>query len=114
MSDIDREGNYVANELLHKFIAVSNQWFKAEVTADTGIGRTIESYLGIKMNSDKTPDFKGIELKSHRDKRSNNRNVLFTQTRDWDISNLRAGREIAEKYGYLDSRGEGTRFNVMY
>ena len=48
------------------------------------------------------------------DKRSNNRNVLFTQTPDWDISNLRSGREIAEKYGYLDSRGEGTRFNVMY
>lgn len=113
LSDIDREGNYVANELLHKFIAVSNQWFKAEVTADTGIGRTIESYLGIKMNSDKTPDFKGIELKSHRDKRSNNRNVLFTQTPDWDISNLRSGREIAEKYGYLDSRGEKTYRNTV-
>ena len=113
LSDIDREGNYVANELLHKFIAVSNQWFKAEVTADTGIGRTIESYLGIKMNSDRTPDFKGIELKSHRDKRSNNRNVLFTQTPDWDISNLKSGREIAEKYGYLDTRGEKTYRNTV-
>lgn len=38
------------------------------------------------MNSDKTPDYKGIELKSHRDKRSSKKNVLFTQTPDWGIS----------------------------
>ena len=69
--------------------------------ADTGIGRTIESFLGISMNRDRTPDYKGIELKSHREKRSSKKNVLFTQTPDWDISALKSGREIVAKYGYL-------------
>ena len=53
------------------------------------------------MNSDKTPDYNGIELKSHREKRSSKKNVLFTQTPDWDISKLKSGREIVEKYGYM-------------
>lgn len=60
---IYQEGNCVSEELLGRFRAVSDQWFESEVTADTGIGRTIESFLGISMNSDKTPDYKGIELK---------------------------------------------------
>lgn len=70
LKEINKEGNSVSEELLGRFRAVKDQWFESEVTADTGIGRTIESFLGISMNSDKTPDYKGIELKSHRDKRS--------------------------------------------
>lgn len=70
LNAIYNEGNSVSEELLNHFRAVRDQWFEAEVTADTGIGRTIETFLGISMNSDKTPDYKGIELKSHRDKRS--------------------------------------------
>lgn len=98
---INADGNSVAEELLSRFRSVKGQWFESEVTADTGIGRTIESFLGITMNSDKTPDYNGIELKSHREKRSSKKNVLFTQTPDWDISKLKSGREIVEKYGYM-------------
>ena len=94
------EGNVVSEELLARFRSVRGQWFESEVAADTGIGRTIESFLGISMNSDKTPDYKGIELKSHRDKRRSRKNVLFTQTPDWDISSLKSGRQIVERYGY--------------
>lgn len=94
------EGNVVSEELLGRFRSVKGQWFESEVLADTGIGRTIESFLGIGMNSDKTPDYKGIELKSHRDKRRSSKNVLFTQTPDWDISALKSGRQIVDKYGY--------------
>ncbi|MGM9796395.1 MAG: MvaI/BcnI family restriction endonuclease [Parabacteroides sp.] len=83
----------VSDELLHKFRSVSEQWFESEVYADTGIGRTIESFLGIRMNSDQTPDYKGIELKSHREKRSSKKNVLFTQTPDWNLSALKSGKE---------------------
>ncbi len=98
---INEEGNSVSKELLRRFQSVKGQWFESEVTADTGIGRTIESFLGISMNSDKTPDYKGIELKSHREKRSAKKNVIFTQTPDWDISVLKSGREIVDKYGYI-------------
>ena len=110
---INQEGNSVSEELLCRFRAVKGQWFESEVTADTGIGRTIESFLGISMNSDKTPDYKGIELKSHRDKRSSKKNVLFTQTPDWDISKLKSGREIVEKYGYYTDEGKKTYQNTV-
>lgn len=60
------------------------------------------------MNREKTPDYKGIELKSHRDKRSSKKNVLFTQTLDWDISALKSGCEIIAKYGYLTDDGKLT------
>ena len=101
-------GNSVSDELLGKFRSVRGQWFESEVLADTGIGRTIESFLGIKMNSGKTPDYKGIELKSHRDKRISKKNVLFTQTPDWDISVLKSGRQIVDKYGYYTEDGVKT------
>lgn len=100
ITEINRVGNSVSEELLSCFREVSGQWFESEVTADTGIGRTIESFLGIQMNSDKLADYKGIELKSHREKRSSKKNVLFTQTPDWDISALKSGREIVDRYGY--------------
>ena len=105
--------NSVSDELLAHFKAVTGQWFESEVTADTGIGRTIESFLGIAMNSNKTPDYKGIELKSYREKRSSNKNVLFTQTPDWDISALKSGREIVEKYGYITDGGKLTYQNTV-
>ena len=113
LMEIYQRGNVVSEELLSKFRSVSGKWFESEVMADTGIGRTIESFLGISMNSDKTPDYKGIELKSHREKRSSNKNVLFTQTPDWDISALKSGREIVEKYGYLTELGKKTYQNTV-
>ena len=69
------------------------------------------------MNSDKTPDYKGIELKSHRDKRSSKKNVLFTQTPDWGISKLKSGREIVESTAIsmkMVSRLTKTPFNVRH
>ena len=113
LMEIYQCGNTVSEELLGKFRSVSGQWFESEVMADTGIGRTIETFLGISMNSDKTPDYKGIELKSHREKRSSKKNVLFTQTPDWDISALKSGREIVAKYGYLTDDGIRTYQNTV-
>lgn len=112
LTEIYRQGNSVADELLGIFRSMSGQWFESEVTADTGIGRTIESLLGISMNCEKTPDYKGIELKSHRDKRSSKKNVLFTQTPDWDLSALKSGREIVAKYGYFTEDGKKTYQNT--
>ncbi len=110
---INQTGNSVAEELLSRFRSVRGQWFESEVRADTGIGRTVESFLGISMNGEKTPDYKGIELKSHREKRRTNKNVLFTQTPDWDISRLKSGREIVAEYGYYTQNGVKTYHNTV-
>lgn len=113
LREISSRANSTAEELLGKFRSVSGQWFESEVFADTGIGRSIESFLGISMNSDKTADYKGIELKSHRDKRNSKKDVLFTQTPDWNLSTLKSGRAIVEKYGYYTEAGVKTYQNTV-
>ncbi|MCD8393784.1 MAG: MvaI/BcnI family restriction endonuclease [Bacteroidales bacterium] len=105
--------HHVSDELLRFFQNNANQWFESEVTADTGIGRTIETMLGISQNSAKTPDYKGIELKSHREKRSSKKNVLFTQTPNWELSQLKSGREIVNLYGYNCGDGRKTYQNTV-
>lgn len=113
LKDIFMTGNSVCEELLGKFKSVKDEWFESEVLADTGIGRTIESFLNIKMNSSKAPDYKGIELKSHREKRSSKKNVLFTKTPDWDISVLKSGKEIVARFGYNTPNGVKTYQNTV-
>lgn len=98
--EISREKNSVSDELLGLIKDKMTDWMAAEILADTGIGRTVESILGIDMNPSKNPDYKGIELKSHREA-SKVRNTLFTQSPDWAISRLKSGRAIVEEYGYI-------------
>lgn len=90
----------ISNELLELIKDRMSDWMPAEILADTGIGRTVESVLGIDMNPSKRPDYKGIELKSHREA-SKVRNTLFTQAPEWAISRLKSGRAIVEEYGYI-------------
>ncbi|MBD5170877.1 MAG: MvaI/BcnI restriction endonuclease family protein [Bacteroidales bacterium] len=98
--ELSREKNSVSDELLGLIKDRMTDWMPAEILADTGIGRTVESILGIEMNPSKAPDFKGIELKSHREA-SRVRNTLFTQTPDWSISRLKSGKAIVDEYGYI-------------
>lgn len=110
ISVIDTPLKNVINKIAHIKLSVSDEllalikdnmtdWLPSEVMADTGIGRTIESILGISMNSSALPDYKGIELKSHREA-AKVRNTLFTQAPDWSISRLKSSRAIVDKYGY--------------
>lgn len=98
--ELSSEKNSVSDELLGLIKTRMTDWMPAEILADTGIGRTVESILGIEMNPSKNPDFKGIELKSHREA-SRVRNTLFTQTPEWAISRLKSGMAIVDKYGYI-------------
>ncbi len=100
ITEISTSKSSVSQELLGMIRARMSDWIPAEILADTGIGRTVESVLGIPMNSSANPDFKGIELKSHREM-AKVRNTLFTQTPDWPLSKYKSGREIAEHYGYI-------------
>lgn len=90
----------VAMELLQMLKTISDRGFiPGSLDADTAIGRLLEHELGIKMNSSRNPDYKGIEIKSHRSQR-NNRLTLFAQVPDWDISNLKSFKEILAAFGY--------------
>ena len=95
----------VSEELTELLKKMALDWHPAEVLADTGIGRAVESLLGIDMNNSELPDYKGIELKSARDKRPSIRSTLFCQVPDWSKSNFKSGKEIVAKYGY--DRGDG-------
>lgn len=71
--------------------------------ADTAIGRTLETALGIEINSKKEPDYKGIELKAFRrasGKSSENRKTLFAKVANWPESKFKSSREILEAFGY--------------
>lgn len=91
----------VSYELTELIRDISKEWHPSAVLADTGIGRAVETLLGINMNCSKNPDYKGIELKSFRDQRSGIRSTLFTQVPDWANSKMKSAKEIVQKYGYL-------------
>jgi len=95
----DREGA-VASELLgllRKIAALGP--VKAELAADTAVGRTLETLLGIAINSSRQPDYKGIELKAFRRSKGNRKN-LFAQVPDWGLSKFKSSAEILEAFGY--------------
>lgn len=106
IESIAASGLSASRELLGLVRARMSGWVEAETTADTGIGRTVETLLGIPMNSSTAPDYKGIEIKSHREL-SSVRSALFTQTPDWSLSRLKSGRAIADKYGYIPAAPPG-------
>ena len=85
------DGENIADELLQKLREVGRRgWIRTMRSGDTGIGYTLETLLGIQANSNKAPDYKGIELKSHRRGASSGRQVaLFSQVPDWAVSRLK-------------------------
>lgn len=93
-----------AAELLELLREICRKGFVRSLRAgDTGIGFTLESMLGIRANTARTPDFKGIELKASRrlsGARRENRVTLFSQVPNWKASPLGSGGEILRKYGY--------------
>ncbi|MDP2234870.1 MAG: MvaI/BcnI restriction endonuclease family protein [Bacteroidales bacterium] len=102
ISAINFEESEIAIELLNKLKLIASEGYvKSVVNSDTGIGRTIELLLGIEMNSSKSPDYKGIELKSFRDSR-NNRKGLFGKTPDWELSKFKSRVEILDAFGYWE------------
>lgn len=100
VNEINSISTEVANELLLLLNKIArNGPVPALLQADTAIGRTLETLLGIDINSSKKPDYKGIELKSYRDKRGNRKN-LFAQVPDWAASKFKSSAEILNAFGY--------------
>lgn len=100
IEDIRGKANFIAYELLEKLRDISKRGLiPSMVDADTSVGRTLETALGIEINSSKQPDYKGIELKSFRSSRTNRKN-LFAQVPDWELSKFKSSSEILDAFGY--------------
>ena len=94
-----------ASELLTMLSDVSRKGFiKTMRPGDTGVGFTLETLLGIEANSNKAPDYKGIELKSSRvSKASNKQTTVFSQVPNWKLSNLKGSKDILDKHGRFNA-----------
>ncbi|MBN1971284.1 MAG: MvaI/BcnI restriction endonuclease family protein [Candidatus Delongbacteria bacterium] len=100
VEEINGKENAIAFELLAKLREISHSGaIPSMLNADTSVGRTLETALGIEINSSKKPDYKGIELKSFRSERRNRKN-LFAQVPDWDLSQFKSSSEILDNFGY--------------
>jgi len=98
----------IANELKQLLIAIKAKGpIRSMRAGSTGIGFTLETLLGIKANSSKTPDYKGIEVKSGRrklGKKSANRSNLFAKTPNWKLSRLKRGLDVLQVFGYKNKK----------
>jgi hypothetical protein len=101
ISEISGKANEIAFELLAMLRKVASSGpIPSMVAADTSVGRTLETVLGIDMNSSKQPDYKGIELKSFRCSRTNRKN-LFAQVPEWSLSKFKSSADILDAFGYF-------------
>lgn len=102
--EISCKENAVASELLFMLQKIAQKGpILSMIDADTSVGRTLETALGIDINSSKQPDYKGIELKSFRSKRGNRKN-LFAQVPDWEISKFKSSADVLDAFGYWRER----------
>jgi hypothetical protein len=82
---------------------------------DTGVGFTLESLLGIKCNSSKAPDYKGIEIKAGRKgSHERGRTTILSQVPDWKISRLKGSADILRDRGrFNEMKGRNQLFHEM-
>lgn len=97
------ERESVFEELLSMLRSLSGRGFIPTIKrGDTAVGHLLETELGIKANSRKIPDYKGVELKSSRGGTLNQ--TMFARVPDWQSSNFKSSRAILEEFGY--ARGD--------
>lgn len=106
-----------ALQLLDKLSLISKMGFVNSLrTGATGVGMTLETLLGIQANSNRAPDFYGIEIKatrvSGRKSKPKTRVNLFSQVPDWDISNFKSGTDILKRFGYIDKKKQRLQLYV--
>jgi hypothetical protein len=102
ISRASRAGS-VATELLNALRSLSLAGpIRAVCAGPTAIGRSIETALGIRINSSRTPDFRGIEIKAGRSDLASKatRATLFACVPEWSLSKFKSSREILDSFGY--------------
>ena len=100
---LDSKKDTAFQELLQKMSAIYQMgYIKSIGDGDKAVGETLEHCLGIDPNSLKTPDYKGIELKSSRSSR--HRSTLFSKTPNWKLSRLKSTKAILEERGVFSPK----------
>lgn len=105
-----------SGELLDMLRVISREGFiKTLRSGDTGVGYTLETKLGIAANSSKTPDFKGIEVKSRRSRigGGTNRSTLFSKVPNWKLSPVGNAMGLLNTRGYYDEDGRLSLHHTM-
>lgn len=108
LRSMEATANLIASELLGRLKEVAAKgWIQTMRSGPTGVGYTLESLLGISANSNKAPDYKGIEIKAGRSNagKSSSRTTLFSKTPDWQKSTVKNGLSLLDSYGYRDAAG---------
>lgn len=94
--------NNVEEELLAKFVEISNKgWIESARKHNTGIGKTFEDLLNKLEDNLAEPDYKGIEIKTHRST-SNSYTTLFTASPDGPAK--AENTRLRETYGNIDQK----------
>lgn len=93
-------------------IVASHGWIDGDGSKDTAVGRTLETALGIPMNSKERPDLLGCELKAFR--KSGNRVSLFSKVPDWSSSHIKSSRDLVLAYGREFEDGLRIRHTVVH
>ncbi len=96
----------IASELLLKLenLAASGA-FPAVSSGDNAVGLAVEAALGIKPNSRRIPDYKGIEIKSGHSVSGNANKTLFAKMFDKERSPTKSYAGLLAKCGYLKDDG---------
>lgn len=108
IKNIVSASNAIALELLDRLKAVADKgWVQSLRSGPTGVGFTLETMLGIAANSNRAPDYKGIEIKAGRATggKPSSRTTLFSKTPDWTRSPIHNGLGLLDAYGYRAADG---------
>jgi len=106
----------VVGELLDRLRSISGRGFIPNLReGDTGVGFTLETQLGISANSSKSPDYKGIEIKSRRNRlnTSQTRSTLFSKVPNWQLSPIGKAIDLVKARGYLDKDGRLSLYHTL-
>jgi hypothetical protein len=103
-------------ELLELLKAVEQKgWVETvskSASSTNDVGDTLETLLGIRRNSSKAPDYKGIEIKgSHKGpatKKLSGKFDLFGLVPNWAISPVKSEVQLVNEFGY-DSKKHGAK-----
>ena len=97
-------------EFKKKFKILKKQGFIPSIRkGPTGIGHTLENWLGIKENNIALPDLGKVELKSHRSNAQNMITLFTFNNKVWKMPPL----EAIKQYGSYDKNGRKGLYYTM-